>query len=129
MLVGWSVLATVLLAVRFAYGGDEEGVPTSTAVGLIASSLVWAALVALVISSVRPPDGGPRPIRDRFSGGMALAHIGALAALTLVPLVVAGWMASHLGTPRVFAYGLVAGLPGGALCGIVLRTTRRSVGT
>jgi hypothetical protein len=126
--VGFGTLWTTLLAARFAFGGDANDVPTSTAIGLIVSSLAWAALVASVVVSAGTSTGGRRPIRDRANGWHALGYLAVIGAIVAVPLVVAGWLASQLGTPRVLAYGLVAGVPGGVLCGIGLRTTRRPPG-
>jgi hypothetical protein len=117
--VGW----TTLIAARLAVGRNPENVPAATVVGLIASSLAWAALTALAVSSAAA-GGGARPVRDRVRGSRALGYLAAVVALFAVPLVVAGWMASHLGTPRVLAYGLVAGVPCGVICGVGLRATR-----
>jgi len=128
-LVGFGVLWTCLLAARFALGGDGDDTPAATVIGVVLSSLAWAGLVALAVTAFAPGAGRHRPIRDRASGWHALAFLAAMVAVIAVPFVVAGWMASHLGTPRVLAYGLVAGVPGGVLCGLGLRATRTVEGS
>lgn len=124
VVVASGVVWTALLAARFAFAADEDNVPAATVVGLIASSLAWAVLVALVVTSTGGVEGGRRPVRDALSGSRALGYLAGLGAMLVVPLVVAGWMASHLGTPHALAYGLVAGVPGGLMCGLGLRATR-----
>jgi hypothetical protein len=123
--IGFGVLWTTLIAARFALGGEAENVPASTIVGLVVSSLVWAALIAALVASW---DGSSarRPVRERVSGWHGVLLLGVVLASVGVPIVIAGWMASHLGTPRLLAYGLVGGVPGGFLCGIGLRSTRRT---
>jgi hypothetical protein len=120
-LIGFGVLWTSLLAARFAFGGDGEDVPWTTAGGLVASSLAWAALISLVVAVTTKGANDRRAIRDRWSGWHALGALAAVTMVFLIPIVVAGLLSTHLGTPRVLAYGLVAGAPGGLMWGFALR--------
>ena len=119
-LLCFGTLWTAAVAARFATGEDD--VLPSTVVGLVLSSLVWAGLIALFVMWVGGTDR-ERLIRDRMRGRDALLFLAALAGVLAVPVLAAGWLSSNLGTPKVLAYGLVAGVPGGLLCGLGLRGT------
>jgi hypothetical protein len=55
--------------------------------------------------------GGPT-IARRPSARTAYTLLAVGAALTLLPLLGAGWLHSHLGIPRTLTRGLAAGGPG-----------------
>jgi hypothetical protein len=124
-MVGFGVLWTGLIAARLGLGGVTGDAKTSTVIALVASALVWAVVVAaaVVIFSENRIDR-TRPVRDRVSGWYGFAVLAGVLAAIAIPFLLAGWMASSLGTPKLFAYGLVAGIPGGFLCGLGMRRTR-----
>ncbi|MGQ0743920.1 MAG: hypothetical protein ACT4OS_06220 [Acidimicrobiales bacterium] len=134
-LVIWGVVWTILMAVQTAFRVFDDDVAPEIA-SLVASSIAWSAVVALVVKSVSPvrttssipvpgPITEPRRLSGRKAIGLGIGFVAAIMALVGVPILLA-YRLNSMGVPTSVAYGLVGGVPGGALMGIGLRTLAAS---
>jgi hypothetical protein len=112
---------TVAMAARIGVGdGDGDEMDVGHVGAIVAAALAWACGLTLVAVATAPTPAGPTT-SGRPGARTAYTLLGVAAALTLIPLVSAGWLHSHLGIPRTVTLGFAAGGPGGLFNGWALR--------
>ena len=114
---------TVAMAARIGVGDGDE-MDAGHLGAIVATALAWAAGLTLVSIATAPAPAGPAT-SARPGARTAYTLLGLAAALTLLPLVSAGWLHSHLGIPRTVTLGFAAGGPGGLFNGWALRALPR----
>lgn len=121
-------LFTLALAGRLALV-DHHWDDVRNFAGVGAAAIGWCVAIAVLVAVAlahRVGDTGPASIR---SPRKVVVIACAPTVMVLIPMVLRGWIHTHLGIPPTVTTGLAAGLPGGAWAGWLLHRLGRNAAT